>query len=104
MISDNHFLYMLDISYCQLNPKNLMKIAEQLSIYPHHIKNLNISFNHLKGGKDFIIVQEDDVHVDYFGDQQILLNETEEFFKYMTKYIHRTNILMHANFNGLEFM
>ena len=81
-----------------------MKLAMKLAKNPDHIKNLSIGFNRIKNGNNFNHVIEDDVFVDYVGDQIIVLNETNEFFKYMIQYLHKTRVLTHLHLAGLDLI
>ena len=68
---------------------------------PNHVKQLNIGYNQLKGGRDFhdIIEQELDVKWNIKH-----ANESQEFLEVMSNYLLMTGMLNHLDLSGLDLM
>jgi hypothetical protein len=95
------FIDLLDVSHCNLKAGHLLRIAERLKRQPDNIKQLNIGYNRLVGGKDFLEYLEDDLDVAWTKSRK---NESTEFLLVFTDYLQKTHMLNHLDISGLQLM
>ena len=80
-----------------------MKLADTLHQFHSNIKSLNLSYNQLRGGQDFTVIVEDELDADQ-KDTVLKLNETNEFLKFLTKFVRKSYTLNHLDLSGLQLM
>lgn len=100
-IEHNQLIGKLDLSHCCLRAKHLLRIVQKLKQFPNHVKQLNLSYNMLKGGVEFEEYMEDDLDVTYCKIQK---NESTEFIFELAEYLKKSSLINHLDISGLQLM
>lgn len=79
------FLTHMDVSWCSLSSKHLLRIAEELKANPNVLRCLNLSYNSLN-----------------FGENAANFAQSEAFVDIFSEYLEESWMLNHLDLSGLS--